>query len=294
MRQRRPSFSLKPSRATRRPWIAALIVHVLILGLLHFSAGPADSKIHVPQQAQIIQATTLDIQTVRKQRQAYLDALKELERQKQREREAAAAAKRQAREKKAAEKRQREEQARQKKLKREREKKEREVAKKREREKKEREAVKKRKREQAERKAAEATKREETRKREEAERRVAQAKRALEKAQRRESKHRDQARELRRQADALRAQQLDAWRIAIKSRVERFWVQPPVTRYAACEVLVVQNEKGEVLRVEMLTCPASWALQESLRNAVLKASPLPRVPSPELFDRRLVIRFHPE
>ena len=55
-----------------------------------------------------------------------------------------------------------------------------------------------------------------------------------------------------------------------------------------------QDEKGVVLSAKVRGCRASQAWQDSLRNAVVKASPLPGPPIAELFDRHLVITFRPK
>ena len=85
---------------------------------------------------------------------------------------------------------------------------------------------------------------------------------------------------------------LAAWSANIKAHVERHW-SPAATHDAPCEVVVEQDGRGQVLSVEVRRCAAQPAWQDSLRNAVRKASPLPPPPDSTLAERRLVIVFHP-
>jgi colicin import membrane protein len=41
-------------------------------------------------------------------------------------------------------------------------------------------------------------------------------------------------------------------------------------------------------------CNGDAAAKQSIENAVYRASPLPSPPDPALFERNLVIHFHPE
>jgi colicin import membrane protein len=59
-------------------------------------------------------------------------------------------------------------------------------------------------------------------------------------------------------------------------------------------VRVTQVPGGEVVAAVVSTCNGDEAVRESIVAAVLRASPLPAPPAPELFERTLVIRFRPD
>ncbi|MDE0611268.1 MAG: TonB C-terminal domain-containing protein, partial [Gammaproteobacteria bacterium] len=157
-----------------------------------------------------------------------------------------------------------------------------------------RKLAEKRKREEAARRKAEEEKKRAA-ERAEAKRKTEEEARKLKEAeQRAEARRQEQAQRRQREA-ARQARQADIWRIAIKKRIERVWLRPPAAgNISPCEVVVEQDEKGVVLSAKVRGCRASQAWQDSLRNAVLKASPLPRPPIAELFDRHLVITFRPK
>ena len=239
------------------PWLGAAGVHVAVVLLLQLGGDVARSSIHLRPAVEAVRVQAADERLLQHRREAHRRMLQEVERRKQREQEAqdGARLKREQAEKKQAEedRHQAEEEKRQ-------------AAARAEEEKRQAAA-----RAEAERKAKEM------------ERKLWQA----EQARRAEAERRE------RQEAALRARQANVWRVAIKSRIERFWLQPLVTQRIPCEVMVEQNENGEVLSAKVRDCRASRAWQESLRNAVLKASPLPLAPHRDLFDRRLVITFYP-
>ncbi len=210
-----------------------------------------------------MQAT--DERSLRQKREAYRQALREKEARERREREAAERAR--------AERRRAEREARQK-------------------VEAEREAAKKAEREREARRKAEAKKRAAARAK--AEREAQEKERALKEVEARARTRREESARRRQREAERRARQAEAWRIAIKQRIQDRWLQPPAGRIEPCEAQVEQNEKGEVLSVQVRRCRASRAWQESLRSAVRRASPLPLPPAPELFDRQLVITFRPE
>lgn len=260
----RPARGTRPSRISPLSWIGAVAVHAVIAGLLlQFGTEPAQSNVPSRPDAEAVRVQAADEELLERRREAHRQVLREEERRKQREHEA----KRKEAERKKAAERKREEEAR-----RQAEEKKKAKA---------RAEAKRKAEEEAERKLAEKRKREEARQLKEAE-------------QRAEARRQEQAQRRQREA-ARRARQADVWRIAIKKRIERVWLRPPAAgNISPCEVVVEQDERGAVLSAEVRGCRASQAWQDSLRNAVLKASPLPRPPTAELFDRHLVITFRPK
>ena len=251
----------RPDAARRAwPWAAAAALHALALAALQFGAEPARSKLPEPETAKAVRAQLLDARELRARRDAHQAALRELERQRAAERERRAAEKRRAAERK------------------------RQAAEKKKAAERERAAAAKKQAAERERRAAEKKR---AAARAAAERRKLEAARAAAEERRRAERGRVRA------AAALRARRLAAWRGAIQARVEQFWRRPEAARRAACEVAVEQDAAGRVRSVEVRDCPASPAWRESLRDAVRRASPLPRAPDAALFEPRLVITFRP-
>jgi len=81
----------------------------------------------------------------------------------------------------------------------------------------------------------------------------------------------------------------------IEQQVERNWL-PPANMTAGwyCEVMVQQNVLGDVTNVQMIKCNGSEAFKSTVERAVMKASPLPSPPDPQVFDKKLQIRFSPK
>ena len=265
----RPAQKLLRNRISPVSWFGAVAVHAVILGLLlQFGAEPARSNISPRPDVEAVRVQAADEKQLQQRREAHRQALREekLRKEAERKREQEARRKAEQEKKKAAAlaevKRKAKEEAKRKR---------------------EREA--RQKAEEAKKKAAAQA---------EAERKAREEARKLKEAEARAQTRREEQVRRRQREAAHRARQANIWRIAIKSRIERVWLQPPAVRTAPCEVVVEQNEKGEVLSAKVQGCRASRTWQESLRNAVLKASPLPRPPDPELFDRLLVITFHPK
>ena len=269
------------SRISPLSWIGAIAVHAVIAGLLlQFGTEPAQSNVLPRPDVEAVRVQAADEELLEQRREAHRQALREEELRKQREREA----QRKEAERKKAEKRKREEEAHQKA---EEKKKAKAEAKRKAKEETKRKLAEKRKREEAARRKAEEEKKRA------AER--AEAKRKLKEAEQRAEARRQEQVQRRQREAARRAQQAEAWRIAIKTRIERFWLQPPAAgNISPCEVVVEQDERGVVLSAKVRGCRASQAWQDSLRNAVMKASPLPRPDPADLFDRHLVITFRPK
>ena len=81
----------------------------------------------------------------------------------------------------------------------------------------------------------------------------------------------------------------------ITGRINRAWIRPPSVRAGLnCELHVTQVPGGEVTAVQIASCNGDQAARESIEAAVYRASPLPTPSNPDLFDRNLTIRFHPD
>ncbi len=256
-------------------WVGAVAVHVGIFAALQFgSTPPARSSISLPPATEAIRVQAMDAEVLRKRRAAHQRALRELEQARQREAQAKEAERlRQQALRQAAERKRREAKQQAKRKRAEEEQRRREAA--------QREAEKLR-----EAKAAAM--------RAEAERQAKVLKEQLARAERVAGQRRaEQMRKQRREAER-RSRLLGEWTVAIRARIENLWRPPPTAASRPCEAVVEQSKHGEVLSVKVRNCTASQAWQDSLRNAVLKASPLPAAPHKNLFERRLVITFHPK
>jgi colicin import membrane protein len=158
-------------------------------------------------------------------------------------------------------------------------------------------------------KRAEENKRAEDAKRAEDSKRAEDAKKAAEAKQAEDAKKAADAKaksereaELRRQlADeehrsAVEASPARAQYIArLAARIQSAWIKPPSARAGLdCLVNITQVPGGEVTSVRVTTCNGDAQARESIENAVYRASPLPAPPDPALFERNLVIHFHPD
>ena len=85
-----------------------------------------------------------------------------------------------------------------------------------------------------------------------------------------------------------------AYRSMIQARIERNWIRPGTQHGVNCQVRVTQVPGGEVTGVQITSCNGDAALRESIEAAVYRASPLPTPTNPDLFDRNLVLTFHPD
>jgi colicin import membrane protein len=89
------------------------------------------------------------------------------------------------------------------------------------------------------------------------------------------------------------------WHATIVARIERAWIKPPTALPGTtCIVIVNQvpgNQGGEVTSADVRSCtPNDAALRESVRDAVLRASPLPPPPAGVPFERNLELTFAPK
>jgi colicin import membrane protein len=93
------------------------------------------------------------------------------------------------------------------------------------------------------------------------------------------------------EASPARAQYL----ARLSSSIQNAWIKPPSARAGLdCIVNITQIPGGEVTGAHVSQCNGDAAARQSIENAVLRASPLPPPPDPALFQRNLVIHFHPD
>ena len=99
-------------------------------------------------------------------------------------------------------------------------------------------------------------------------------------------------------ADALTAAQaglLARYKAEITGRVQRAWIRPPTAKAGLrCIVHVTQVPGGTVTGAQVGECNADAAVRQSIKDAVMRASPLPLPPDPSLFDRNLTLEFAPD
>jgi len=80
----------------------------------------------------------------------------------------------------------------------------------------------------------------------------------------------------------------------IRRHVEKKWIKPASSaKDMFCSVVITQNRAGTVLSVKTEQCKSNKAFQESVERAVLRASPLPDPPSPDVFERTVRFTFKP-
>ena len=81
----------------------------------------------------------------------------------------------------------------------------------------------------------------------------------------------------------------------IKHKIENNWIRPVgMIIGLKCVARLTQIPGGKVVEVEILTSSGNAAFDRPVRDAVLRASPLPVPTDPSLFDRNIVIAFEPE
>jgi colicin import membrane protein len=158
-------------------------------------------------------------------------------------------------------------------------------------------------------KRAEGAKRSEDAKRAADAKQAEEAKRAADAKQAEDAKHAadlkaksEREAELRRQladeehVSAVEASPARAQYIArLSSKIQNAWIKPPSARAGLdCIVNITQIPGGEVTSAHVSQCNGDAAARQSIENAVYRASPLPPPPDPALFERNLVIHFHPD
>jgi colicin import membrane protein len=151
--------------------------------------------------------------------------------------------------------------------------------------------------EERERAAAEARLKEEAEQREreavEARRREAESREARQQAAREAELRRSLAAE-EEAAAVARSGVVDDYRRLLIQTIERNWIRPPSARAGLeCTVHVTQAPGGTVVDVRLGACNGDPAVQESIKNAVFRSSPLPPPRDARAFERRLEIVFKP-
>lgn len=284
-----------------RPFVYALLVHLVLLGVLVFSLDwtstvKPGARQHAPIRAIAVDARQLDSQLQRKKqledqkRREEQEKLKRLEEQKQAERNKAEQKKRQAELKKKqqqeakrkaeAERKRQSELALKKKAEAEKKRKEDEARKK-------AEAEKKRKQQEAKRKAED-----EARKKAEAEKKR-QAEQARKKAEQ-EMQARlaaEQEREAAQRRSAMQSM-VNEYVLYIQDKVQRSWIRPPSSGAdLSCTVEVRLIPSGEVIDAQIVRSSGNSAFDRSVEAAVFKASPLPVPPDPDVMEQFRSLRF---
>jgi colicin import membrane protein len=284
-----------------RAVIGSVVVHLILVGVLVLTMWERPQPPAVAVSAPIIQARAVDEATAMEPvHRREVEEQRKKEAAEQQRREAAATKKRQAEEqqKKLAAEQQRLAQEQQKKVEAEKQKKAAELQKKAEVEKL-RQSELKRKQEAAkveeqkkqlaeeQRKKAEAEKK---RKEEEARRKAGEEKlkqaMAAEEARLREEESRLNAQR--------RAGMVNQYLAGITRKVQGNWLRlPGMPQDFSCKVWVKQIPSGEVVDVRIIESSGNIMLDRSVEAAVWKSSPLPAPPSPEIFDREVIITFVP-
>jgi len=108
----------------------------------------------------------------------------------------------------------------------------------------------------------------------------------------------DLQRQLAAEADRQQAERsglMDQYVRMIQDKIERNWTRPlSAASGLDCVVSVAQAITGDVLDVHVASCNGDDAVRRSIEAAVRLASPLPKPPNPNLFERNLNVRFRPE
>ena len=81
----------------------------------------------------------------------------------------------------------------------------------------------------------------------------------------------------------------------IDARIQRAWIKPrtPIAASGlfACRVRIVQDRRGGVEEIELVSCNGDASWQMSLVHAIQSASPLPAPPDPRVFSTHLTLEF---
>lgn len=150
-----------------------------------------------------------------------------------------------------------------------------------------------REKKEAERKKQEKLEAERKRKVEEERQRRAEEKAEFERALLEEERREEEARKQLERAARLQTQR-EQYTIQITQKVENSWLRPATTvKGQSCDVIVTQTMMGDVIDVRLTSCTGDNAFQRSVERAVRKASPLPKPPNPDVFDREIHFTFKP-
>ncbi|MDJ0712547.1 MAG: cell envelope integrity protein TolA [Woeseiaceae bacterium] len=95
---------------------------------------------------------------------------------------------------------------------------------------------------------------------------------------------------------ARNSPEMDAYRYAIRNRIQRNWAVPASANAdTRCTVRVRQLRNGDVVGVTIVSCEnADDAVRRSVEAAIRKSSPLPEPSNPDLFDSNLTINLTPD
>ena len=105
----------------------------------------------------------------------------------------------------------------------------------------------------------------------------------------------DAQRKLAEQATAAQVKLRNEYIERIRSRIKGFILLPPnLQGNPEVEIDVIQIPGGEVLSVKLRRSSGVSAYDSAVERAILKASPLPSPPKPELFERELNLKFRPQ
>ena len=95
---------------------------------------------------------------------------------------------------------------------------------------------------------------------------------------------------------ARNSPEMDAYRFAIRNKIERNWAVPASAQAdTRCTVRVRQLRNGDVVGVTIVSCDnADDAVRRSVEAAIRRSSPLPEPSNPDLFDSNLTINLTPD
>lgn len=259
-----------------RHLLGALALHAVLLGVL--AGGVQCSRKH--ERPPVIRAVLLDpdrqkTAELKKQEQRRLQERRKAAEEKKKRDEAARRKQEEEKQRKAAEAAKRKEAER---LKAEEAKRQKELA------------EKKKAEEEARRKKVQ----EEQREREEQARRELQEKARMEEALRQEATRREIEREQAARAATEAQKERALWIDAVTRHVTKKWHPPPSAPAAfACMVRVQQLPDGTVISARITQSCGNPLLDQSVEEAVLRASPLPTVSNPSLYLREFLFEFVP-
>ena len=87
----------------------------------------------------------------------------------------------------------------------------------------------------------------------------------------------------------------EEWNLRLRERIEGKWYRPASARRGLrCRVAVTLVPGGTVVSAIVEECNGDAAVRESLRSAVMSASPLPMPKDPRMFERKIVLEFTPD
>jgi len=287
-------------RERPRPFVYAVLVHLVLLAVLVFSLDwapstkPSTASKPAPVQAVVVDAERLDAEVQRQKAQKEKQQRQEQEKLKRIEEQARAAErKREQEEKRIAElKHQREVQAR--KQAEAKQKAKAEAKRKAELAAKQKAEAEKKRQEEAKRKAEAEKKRQQ----EEARRKAEAEKKRQEEAERKAAEAEMQAR-LAAEQDRMATQRrsamqrmIDEYVLYIQEKVQRSWIRPPSSGAGlSCTVEVRLIPSGEVVDAQIVRSSGNAAFDRSVEAAVFKASPLPVPPDAEVMEQFRSLRF---